>query len=92
MATKLPYVSDIPSKTSTVIARNIENQIVRDDNGPVIVQQLVALRSKTNIHTSMIKLIKDGGLDGARDEEGNIHITETSMRRRWPNWIVPMTT
>ena len=39
----------------------------------------------------MILPKEDGGFDGARDEDGNVLISETKLRRIWPNWIVPMT-
>ena len=39
----------------------------------------------------MLKSTEEGGFDGARDIDGNVMISETAMRRRWPNWIVIMT-
>jgi len=87
-----PDVSHIPSKTSTVRKRDVKNQLINNDNGPVIIQQLVCLKCKRDIHNSMTKPVEEGGLEGALDDEGNVMISETSMRRRFPNWIVPMST
>ena len=38
-----------------------------------------------------IKTPDDGGFDGARDDDNKVVMSETSMNRRWPNWIVRMT-
>ena len=33
----------------------------------------------------------EGGFDGARDSAGDFSMSETSIHRWWPNWIVFMT-
>jgi len=39
----------------------------------------------------MLKPIDKGGFDGARDAVGNVLISESALRKNWPNHVVPMT-
>ena len=34
-----------------------------------------------------LKSPEQGGFDGVRDADGDVIMSETSMMRRWPNWI-----
>ena len=66
--------------------------IVKDENdGPMIVQKLVALICPREIFNLAIKHPDEGGFDGARDSDGKVVMSETTMPRHWPNWIVQMT-
>ena len=71
---------------------NTTDKLVRGDTGvAVIVPKLVCCQPPWEIHLEVIKPIEEGGFDGARDSEGNVVMSETAMRRNWPNWIVRMT-
>ena len=43
------------------------------------------------VYNEMLRHASEGEFHGARDESGNILISETVLRRIWPNWVVPMT-
>jgi len=63
-------------------------KIIRDeDNKPVIIQKQVCQLPKTMMYVEMCMPVEESGFDGARDEEGNIVISETAMCRHWPNWV-----
>ena len=68
-------------------------KVVKDEKDePIIIQKLVARLCPREIHLELLKPPEEGGLDGARNSDGKVLISETSMRRRWPNWIVQMAT
>ena len=68
------------------------DKILRDDKGdPIITQKLVSHKPKTMMYVELLKSVPEGGFDAARDSHVNVMISETAMRRRWPNWVVPMT-
>ena len=68
------------------------DKIVKDDNNePVLIQKMVAQVCPRLVHLEMLKSPDEGGFYGARDSDGNVLISETAMRRHWPNWIVRMT-
>lgn len=86
------YISNVPNKSETVFLRSDNGTIVRgDDNEPVVVQKMLAKVPQTHIYQEMVKSTQEGGFDGARDANGEICISESAMRRRWPNYIKPMT-
>jgi len=63
----------------------------KDDNGdPIIAQKMVYRVSLREVFNLAIKPTDQGGFEGARDSLGNVVMSETSMWRRWPNWIVCM--
>ena len=68
--------------------------MVRDPetNEPIVIQKIVTQVPKTMIYCGMCEPVDKGGFDGARNEEGTIVISETAMRRNWPNFAVAMTT
>ena len=44
------------------------------------------------IHMEILKPSEEDGLDLAKDNNGNGHISEKAMCHCWPNWIVKMVT
>ena len=86
-----PNVTDVPSKGEAVLLRDIEGKLVKDeDNKTVLIQKRVSRVCLREIHNEMLMDSEEGGFDGARDGNGDVVISETAMRRNWPNWIVRM--
>ena len=52
--------------------------------------KLVSQLYPREIYPEMLKQVDQGGFYGARNEDGRVLISETAMRRHWPNWIVQM--
>ena len=86
-----PYVTHIPLKTETVHMRDTDNKVLKNDNQPIITQKMMCQLCPREIFLEMLKPPDERGFDGARDPEGNVVMSKTTMRRRWPNWIVCMT-
>ena len=75
-----------------ILVLTTTEMIVKDENDdPIIVQKLVALICPREIFNLAIKPPAEGGFDGARDSDGKVVMSKTTMRRHWPNWIVQMT-
>eukprot|EP00584_Thalassiosira_punctigera_P003398 CAMPEP_0172525972 /NCGR_PEP_ID=MMETSP1067-20121228/983_1 /TAXON_ID=265564 ORGANISM="Thalassiosira punctigera, Strain Tpunct2005C2" /NCGR_SAMPLE_ID=MMETSP1067 /ASSEMBLY_ACC=CAM_ASM_000444 /LENGTH=617 /DNA_ID=CAMNT_0013309371 /DNA_START=125 /DNA_END=1978 /DNA_ORIENTATION=- len=86
------YMKDVPSMNETVIMRDVDNKIMRDENKkPIRVQIAVCRHRPRMVHNLMITPEEEGGFCEARDKDGNVLISETKLRQTWPQHIKFMT-
>ena len=57
----------------------------------MLIQKILVRVCPCKIHNLLISLVSKGGFAGARDSDGKVLISLTTLRRNWPNWIVPLT-
>ena len=57
----------------------------------MLIQKILVRVCPREIHNLLISPVSKGGFAGARDSDGKVLISLTTLRRNWPNWIVPLT-
>ena len=86
------YARDNPCKGATVRLKDVNQEVVMDGNNvPVRKQTMVMRAGPRMVHNEMIKPVDQGGFAGAIDSEGKVVICLSTLRKIWPNWLVPMT-
>jgi len=86
------YARDNPCKGATVRLKDVNQEVVMDDNNVPVRKQTMVMRAWPRmVHNEMIKPVDQGGFAGARDSEEKVVICLSTLRKIWPNWLVPMT-
>jgi len=79
----------VVSKNENMFVIAFVEKLERDENNEKIrIRKKKVTMTIEEIHREMIK--QDGGFPEARDENGEVFITPSAIRKYWPNQIGPM--